>query len=471
MLFNSPEFIVFIALFFVAWPILRKWKTARWGYLTAASFFFYGWWDWRFVFLILASGFIDFFAAMAMVRWPSKRKLLLVASIVGNVGSLGAFKYLDFFTGNINWIFACFGSDFSLPLLHFPLPVGISFYTFQSMSYTIDVYRGKLTPTRNVLHFFAYLAMFPQLVAGPIVRATYLLPQLEHVVPTTEEKRWEGMRLIAYGFFKKMVVADTIAPVVNNAFAMETPLASCSYWWIVMVMFAFQIYCDFSGYSDIARGLAKWMGYEFPLNFDHPYLSSSIREFWKRWHISLSSWFQDYVYIPLGGSRRGAAAGLRNMWIAMLVSGLWHGASWTFLAWGAMHALYLTIERKTRWPEKLAGIRGGRHIAVLVIFLMVLFAWVFFRAESLDQAGVIILRMFDVGYPGVAAAAEFITWKAVLVTGLMIGRQAVVYSGLHDRKWRDSRWAVAAHTIAVGVLLTACVFFRGPGAAFIYFQF
>ena len=471
MLFNSLEFIVFGLIFFACWPLLRKRNNTRWIYLTAASFFFYGWWDWRFLLLILGSGFIDFFAALAMLRWPARRRLLLVMSLLGNVGSLAAFKYLDFFIGNVNALTGLFGGQTSLPLAHLILPVGISFYTFQSMSYTIDVYRGRLTPTRNVFHFFAYLAMFPQLVAGPIVRAADLLPQLKRPGRTTEAMRWDGLCLLASGYFKKVVVADTIARYVTLAFQADVPAQSCSYWWVVMVMFAFQIYCDFSGYSDIARGLAKWMGYEFPLNFDHPYVSRSLQEFWSRWHMSLSTWFRDYVYIPVGGSRGGGAKSHRNMWLTMLVSGLWHGASWTFVVWGAVHALYLSVERLTRWPKRLGNIPGGKHLAGLTVFVLVLLAWVFFRAQSFGQALTNLGRMFDFTHADLAAVRELIHPKALLVTGVMVLRQLYVYLGLHESKWARSRWAAAARPVGVAVLLVLCLFMRGPGTAFIYFQF
>lgn len=471
MLFNSFAFLVFIVIFFAGWPLLRRGRNSRWIYLTAASFFFYGWWNYWFLLLILGSGFIDYFSALAMVRWPKRRKILLVASIMGNIGSLGVFKYLDFFLDNINVGLNLFGSDCAIPMTNLILPIGISFYTFQSMSYTIDVFKGKLTPTRNVFHFFAYLSMFPQLVAGPIVRAAYLLPQLEEVIPTTEEKRWGGMRLIAYGFFKKVVVADSIAPVIVAAFAKQTPLESCAYWWAVMVLFSFQIYCDFSGYSDISRGLAKWMGYEFPVNFDHPYISRSIREFWSRWHISLSTWFRDYVYIPLGGSRTGAFRAQGNIWITMVVAGFWHGAAWTFIVWGALHAFYLTLERLTNWPRKIERIYGGKHLNVLIISVLVLISWVFFRAESICQAGVILLRLCDFNHLNLAPLRSLVGFKVLFLTGLMIARQGYVYSGIADKKLMKCRPVVMIEAAAVVMLLLASIFLRGPGTAFIYFQF
>ncbi|MBU0616449.1 MAG: MBOAT family protein, partial [Planctomycetes bacterium] len=242
MLFNSSAFLVFFGLFISLWPLLRARNNLRWTYLTIASLVFYGWWDWRFLFLIAGSGLIDYLAALGMVRFPRWRKCLLVLSILGNVGTLAMFKYLDFCLANVNRVLSLLGLEAAMPLAGLPLPIGISFYTFQSMSYTIDTYRGKLEPTRNILHFFAYLSMFPQLVAGPIVRASHLLPQLKSARPTTGEERWDGLKLVLFGYAKKVIIADNLAPVVQTAFAAATPERSCLLWWLVMVMFAVQIY-------------------------------------------------------------------------------------------------------------------------------------------------------------------------------------------------------------------------------------
>ena len=501
VLFNSAEFLLFFAAFMAFWPLLRKRNNTRWAYLIAASFFFYGWWDWRFLFLLVGNGLIDFLAGLAMMRWPRKKRLLLVVSLSANLGALAVFKYLDFAVGNANAVLSWLGSSRAVPLPMLTLPVGLSFYTFQSMSYTIDVYRGSLTPTRNPLHFFASLALFPHLVAGPIIRAADLLPQLCVVRRTSEAQRWEGLRLIVFGYFKKVVIADNLAPVVNAAFSTGSLVPSGSYWWVIATLFAFQIYCDFSGYSDIARGLARWMGYQFPLNFDHPYISASFREFWTRWHISLSSWFRDYVYIPLGGSRgsvekgdrhlAGAAAqrregGLarsqspfstdgwaahRNMWIAMLVSGLWHGAAWTFVIWGALHALFLSIERVTQWPKRLSQVQGGRVVATLITLTGVLVAWVFFRAQSLGQAVGIVGLMFDPRTFDLASIRANLHWRELLLLGLMAARHIQCHPGWGRVQWPQLNRPRIWQPVAVAVFVWACVFLRGPGSAFIYFQF
>jgi len=473
MQFNSVIFILFGAVFFSLWPLLRRRNNTRWIYLVAASFLFYGWWDWRFLFLIIASGLIDFFAGLGIERFQRHRKLLLVLSIMGNVGSLAIFKYLDFSVNNINWILGSLGIDIQVPVAHLILPVGISFYTFQSMSYTIDIYRRQLHPTRNIFHFFAYLSLFPQLVAGPIVRARDLLPQLRSYKPLSEQERWDGLKLIVFGFFKKVVVADTLAIAVNTAFGANTPTASCSYWWIIMIMFAFQIYGDFSGYSDIARGLGKWMGYDFPVNFRNPYNASTFREFWQRWHISLSTWFRDYVYISLGGSRKGKMQGYAAMWFTMLLSGLWHGAAWHFIMWAALHSFYLSVERVTNWPRKLAALPGGRHLAALAVFLLTVVAWVFFRAETFSQATEIFGIMFNPTMINYAVADSIIDNNETNVLLIIVGCQLFYYFGLDKSKWATStsRVGVVLESAFLAFLILTCVFMRAPSNTFIYFQF
>ncbi len=472
MLFNSPEFLIFGTLFFALWPIMRRGDNRRWVFITLMSLFFYGWWDWRYTFLFVATGLIDFFAGYGMVRWPSRRKLLLVTSLTANIGMLGFFKYLDFGLRNATTVLHWFGMEAHLPALRLILPVGISFYTFQSMSYTIDIYRGRLQPTRSVLHFFTSLSMFPHLVAGPIMRAADLQPQLVGTPRTTDEQKWDGTRLIVEGFFKKVVIADNLAPVVNRAFTAPTPLSHGPFWWVIMVMFAFQIYCDFSGYSDIARGLAKWMGYEFNLNFDHPYISASASEFWRRWHISLSSWFRDYVYIPLGGSRAGSWKESRNLWITMLVSGLWHGANWTFITWGALHALYLSIEKWTNWPARLAKLPGGRFASQVIVFLLVVIAWVFFRADTFSQAIRIIGIMLDVRRFHFDMPIEELDKNALVFLVLIALRQLWVALAPQRARLAPRLPSLAVLEPAVFVaLILGAVYLRGPGSAFIYFQF
>jgi D-alanyl-lipoteichoic acid acyltransferase DltB (MBOAT superfamily) len=476
MLFNSFIFLVFGTIFFLFLYFIRRSKSLnfRWAFLVIASFFFYGWWDWRFLFLILASGLIDYFGALWIQRFPNRKKLFLIFSIFGNVGSLAVFKYSGFIAENIDKVLGIIGLESGLaeriPEFMLLLPVGISFYTFQSMSYTIDVYRGSMKPTRNILHFFSYLALFPQLVAGPIVRARDLMPQLRALRPTTELERWNGFKLIVIGFFKKVVLADNIAPMVNSGFANIHLTDNGPFWWIMIIGFAFQIYFDFSGYSDIARGLAKWMGLHFRLNFNHPYHSKSLREFWTRWHISLSTWFRDFVYIPLGGSRKGRWNAHLFMWITMVVSGLWHGAAWTFIIWGALHALYISIERFTSWPRHLRKIPGGGLIAILITNVLVLVGWVFFRAESTGDAVQIISHMFHWGSEGEFVFNDEIrngmVWLAV---SLLI--ELITYFRLKPHRLLPLKYWPAADMLYVLMMLLACIYLRGEGNVFIYFQF
>ena len=471
MLFNSFAFIVFATVFFLLWPVARPRRQLRWGYLILFSSVFYGWWDWRFLFLILASGLIDYTAALMMQKYERRKRLLLVVSVCGNLLSLAAFKYLGFITTNLNSLLSTFGTGTSIPLLELTLPVGISFYTFQSMSYTIDVYRGALKPTRNILHFFAYLAMFPQLVAGPIIRASALLPQLEKSPPTGESGRWEGLKLIVHGYFKKVVIADNLAPVVNAAFGSTTPVESGLYWWIVISMFAAQIYCDFSGYSDIARGLARWMGYSFAKNFDHPYTATSFSDFWRRWHMSLSFWFRDYVFIPLGGSRVRPTLVHRNIWLTMCLSGLWHGASWNFVIWGALHSAYMSLERLTNWHERCGRLPGGRWLSNLWVLLWVWVAWVFFRSETLAQSTQILRIMFDIGSINIAAVKEHLQAADLLVLGIVPLREMFVATRLGERRSFASAAFRFGEPVVLALMIAACIFLRGPGSAFIYFQF
>jgi D-alanyl-lipoteichoic acid acyltransferase DltB (MBOAT superfamily) len=367
MSFHSLAFLIFAAVFFALWPLLKKGNIRRWSFIIVASFVFYGWWDWRFLFLLVGTGFIDFAAALAMEKWPKNKRLFLILSLGSNISALGFFKYSGFIAENIDHLLLHIGLvthlRLELPDYALMLPVGISFYTFQAMSYTVSVYWRQMPATRNILHFFAFLSMFPQLVAGPISRATNLLPQLLVDRRITEEDRWAGTTLVIRGFFKKLVIADHLAPIVTAAFSSPVLPESPFYWWGVAAAFAFQIYFDFSGYSDIARGLARWMGYDLMVNFNQPYTATSLKEFWTRWHISLSSWFRDYVYIPLGGSRLGQWRSHLNMWVTMLISGLWHGAAWHFVMWSACHAFFLSIERITQIPRRLGISRIGQFVS------------------------------------------------------------------------------------------------------------
>lgn len=470
MLFNSLIFVAFAIVYFLVQKMIGKHIRLRLAWLTVMSFFFYGWWDWRFLFLIIFSGLVDYFSALAMEKWEKHRKILLILSIVGNLGSLCIFKYSGFIAHNIDALLGLSGplSLYNhIPEFFLVTPIGISFYTFHSMNYTIDVYHRKFKPTKDIFHFFAFISMFPQLVAGPILRAKEILPQLLVIKKITNEEKWEGFSFVVKGYFKKMVIADNLAPIVVSAFSAPEINHSSMYWWGVSIAFAFQIYCDFAGYTDIARGLAKWMGYDFPKNFDHPYISTSMREFWTRWHISLSSWFRDYLYIPLGGNRKGKVMHHVNMWITMLISGLWHGAMWTFIAWGGIHALFLSIERILGLDKIFDKNRWLKIIGWAVVSIQILVAWMFFRAVSIEQAWQIVKTMFS--FKGDLNLGWGL--NGTVFIGIIILHELIVAARIKEKiDWNQKSWAYS-EMMAYAAIIAAIIYLRGNGSEFIYFQF
>jgi len=407
MLFNSLQFLLFlpaVVVLYFATP--QRW---RWALLLAASYYFYACWKLEYLVLILLSTGVDFVVARKMASEPagSKRKRWLWASLTTNLGLLFAFKYFNFFNDSTRAVFERFDITWGLPAFDVLLPVGISFYTFQTLAYTVDVYRGRIEPERHLGRFALYVAFFPQLVAGPIERASRLLPQFREKVEFDYDRLGSGLRQITWGMFKKVVVADRLAIYVDSVYNDPTahsgfPVIAATYF------FAFQIYCDFSGYSDIAIGSARILGIDLMENFRRPYLAGSISEFWKRWHISLSTWFRDYVYIPLGGNRVERPRWFANLFVTFVVSGLWHGANWTFVIWGALHGAYLVLAIVTapararlvdlsfgRWSADASATWGlgvpeerglRRVVAVFVTFHLALVAWVFFRANSVSDA-------------------------------------------------------------------------------------
>jgi len=391
MLFNTIEFAIF---FFIVYSLYRM-LPHRWqnGLLLVASYYFYGSWDWRFLSLIFISTVVDYICGIKIHEAKSdhRRKLLLTISVVTNLGILGFFKYFNFFSGSLIDLFNSFGIHANFTTLHIILPVGISFYTFQTMSYTIDIYRDKMEPTNNFLDFALFVAFFPQLVAGPIERAKNLIPQVTNPRTMTYEKFYEGGYLIFWGLFKKVFIADNLARVVDIVFS-ETGVQNG---WIVMLgvlAFAFQIYGDFSGYSDIARGIAKMMGFDLMINFNLPYFAVNPSDFWRRWHISLSSWLKDYLYISLGGNQGSKLATYRNLMLTMLLGGLWHGAGWTFVLWGFYQGAILVIHRFSQ-PFMAKNFHAKNAVLVSIglwsrIFIMFIFAnigWLIFRAQSITQ--------------------------------------------------------------------------------------
>ena len=390
MFFNSLDFAIFFPVVFLLYWLVSQKLFLRNLLVLVASYVFYGWWDERFLLLIVISSFVDFIVGQKLYKSDNlkQRKGLLSISLIVNLGFLAYFKYTNFFIETFIDSFRLFGTELEISTLNIILPVGISFYTFQTLSYTIDIYRKQLKPTKDWLAFFSFVAFFPQLVAGPIERASHLLPQFYKTYKFNYKLVKSGLLLMAFGLFKKMVIADRAAILVNQVYnnptdyhGYETILAT--------VLFAFQIYCDFSGYSDIAIGAARTMGFDLMKNFDSPYFSKSITEFWRRWHISLSTWFRDYVYIPLGGSRNGKYRTYANLFIVFLVSGLWHGAAMTFVIWGAIHGVFIVVEKAlTKVRVTLFKDRKVLNyiLALPFTFFIVCFAWIFFRANSYSDA-------------------------------------------------------------------------------------
>ena len=490
MLFNSLEFLLFLPLVFAAYWILNRWTDRAVGLraqnllVLVASYVFYGWWDWRFLGLLAFSTAVDYFVGLQMARAnaadrpddPTHRsrraKHWLWVSLAINLGMLAYFKYANWFIES--WIdaWAAAGVTMHASTLKIILPVGISFYTFQTLSYSIDVYRRQLTPTRDFIAFAAFVSFFPQLVAGPIERASALLPQIERRRTFDYDQAVSGMRLILWGLFKKVVVADTCAIYVNDIFANHTAYSGPTLM-LGAVYFAFQIYGDFSGYSDIAIGTSRLFGIQLMTNFRTPYFSRDIAEFWRRWHISLSTWFRDYLYIPLGGSRLGKAKAVRNTFIIFLVSGFWHGANWTFVAWGGIHALLflplLLRGNNRRHTEDLTGWPSLRELAGIAwTFAAVTLAWVFFRADSVTMALDYIARwglMPSPDLPLAHVSKTALGWIGVTLAVEWLGQQPRWAALAFSRRMVAVRWAVYA------VAMWLCLkHFQGQ-TDFIYFQF
>jgi alginate O-acetyltransferase complex protein AlgI len=490
MLFNSGTFLWFFAAFLLAYYAVRNHLAGRNVLIVAGSYFFYGWWDYRFLLLLLFSSLLDYGVGLGLEKTgiPRRRKWLVSLSIAGNLGVLGLFKYYDFFVESFAALLSGIGMAPGLQTLGVVLPVGISFYTFQTMSYTLDVYRGRMRATRSLVEFLAFVSFFPQLVAGPIERAKHLLPQFG-------EPRWisramieEGLWLCLWGLFKKVVLADNLAPLVEMVFEHSEAGGPM----VVLATFAFgvQIYCDFSGYSDIARGAARLLGFDIMFNFNLPYAATDLRDFWRRWHISLSTWLRDYLYVSLGGNRRGAGRTYANLFITLFLGGLWHGAAWNFAAWGGWHGFGLAIHRLwTRRDFRLAEVPlgdpavaagqlpgprpprsgpGWRRLAAwLGTMLFVFYGWLLFRAGSWQQIVVLTSALGDFSLP---------TWtksyclNLALFTLPVIAMQAWQYRANNLlAPLRCSRWIRTG--LESGFLLAIVLFWGKEKAPFIYFQF
>jgi alginate O-acetyltransferase complex protein AlgI len=469
MLFNSTVFFIFAFLFYSIWPFLKSRPLPRLIFICLASSVFYGWWNWRYLPLIYISAVIDYSLALLIVRFPNYKKLLLGISISISLLILGSFKYLHFLYDNFALLLDLANIKLSLDLPAITLPIGLSFYTFQSISYTFDVYRGY-RPTKNFLLFFSYLSLFPQLVAGPIERAPRLMKQLDKEPPAVlPQDIWEGFVLIVKGFFRKVFIADNLAAGVNLAYENVDTYHSTLFWWLIGIMFAFQIYTDFGGYSDIARGLARWMGYRLMENFRHPYSSITAREFWTRNHISLTIWFRDYVYFPLRGKSKNLYYAALCLWMTMLLSGLWHGASWNFIVWGACLALIYQLELSFKWSYALNRSKWTMPLSPILFLIQSAITTVFFRGENMNQSLSILNKMFstkhwlgpELGYlkPLTATAlGTVLIWEIMNFTEERYKIPLIPRSG----------WAQAA---AVGSMVFIALIFYGPPQTFIYFQF
>jgi D-alanyl-lipoteichoic acid acyltransferase DltB (MBOAT superfamily) len=458
MLFHTWTFALFFPAAFVGHLILRRTRL-KLLWLLAASYVFYAWWNPLYLLLLAHATVIDWLAVTFMAR-SRRRWVWLAFSVLNNVTILAFFKYAGFIAGNVNAILGALGVDYQLPTLGLLLPVGVSFYTFCSLSYTIDFYRGQIEREPSLLRYATFGSLFPQLVAGPIERAGHLLPQLREENRITRADVTDGLSLFLVGLFKKIALADFLAKYVDQAYAAPDQAAGVA---LALATFAFgwQIYFDFSGYTDMARGVARMMGFRLLLNFRNPYLADGLGDFWNRWHISLSSWFKRYVYIPLGGNRHGSVRTYVNMALTMLISGLWHGASWTFVIWAALHAFGRFLTRELERTPFYAR-RVPRLVKQIAVFAFVTLAWVFFRAPTLHDAGVILRRIFTSGL----ADPRF----PVLALGLVLSvwiYQYVCESPLR----RLLQWAPVTIAMAVFLIIYLTICPEGGGQPFIYFQF
>ena len=482
MLFNSLDFAIFLPIVFLLYWFVFNNNLKHQNILIAlASYVFYSWWDWRFLGLILFSTLVDYFVGvnLAEERNLTKRKILLWISILVNLGFLGFFKYYNFFQDNFKSAFSFLGQEINSNSLNIILPVGISFYTFQTLSYTIDVYKKRFEPTKDFISFAAFVSFFPQLVAGPIERATNLLPQLLSKRKFVYNDAVDGLKQILWGLFKKIVIADNCAVYANLIFNNSDDYSGST---LVLgaIFFTFQIYGDFSGYSDIAIGTSRLFGFKLMQNFAFPYFSRDIAEFWRRWHISLSTWFRDYLYIPLGGSRGGAWMKVRNTFIIFIVSGFWHGANWTFVVWGALNAIYflpLLLTHRNRRNIGTVAVGGflpsiKEFLNIAITFGLTVLAWIFFRADDIGHAFNYLKEIFSSSlftlphFKGLTGALITLILIVIFVFLEWIGKErqyAISHIGYNRGKF--SRWAFYY------AIIVAIYWFGGKEQPFIYFQF
>jgi D-alanyl-lipoteichoic acid acyltransferase DltB (MBOAT superfamily) len=476
MIFNSSEFAgFFAAVFGICLVLPHKWQNRM---LLAASYYFYGSWDWRFLVLIWTTTLLDFFCGLRISQTtdPSTRKRYLLSSLCGNLTILGFFKYYNFFAGSLHDLLGLWGLSFNPFMLNVILPVGISFYTFKSMSYTVDIYRNQFHATRNLEDYALFVGFFPQLLAGPIERAKDLLTQIAKPRSMSLEQVYEGAFLIFWGLFQKVFIADNLAKIVDPVFSAQPPYGSGAMVLIAAYAFTFEIYCDFAGYSNMAKGLGKCLGFDIMTNFDLPYFSVNPREFWRRWHISLSQWLRDYLYVSMGGNRKGIVKLYRNLFLTMVLGGLWHGAAWTFVLWGAYHGALLVIHRLVEpfmkgkiQIKKPFFINAWWLIRVMVCFHLVGFGWVIFRAESLGQ---VLAMVESIWSGGVGSDPEAL----LAVKKLLFGVWPLVLVQIYQYRKHDLLAVYHASVAVRAVFYVVCIYLMAvcgaeSGKDFIYFQF
>jgi D-alanyl-lipoteichoic acid acyltransferase DltB (MBOAT superfamily) len=467
MQFNSFCFLIFFIFIFISyWFFFYKKRVYQNLLLLIGSYFFYGFWDWRFISLIIASTISDFILGIKIYNSKSKkqRKKFLILSISFNLGLLFIFKYFNFFISSFEFLIQKFGLDFDNWSLSILLPVGISFYTFQTLSYSIDIYQNKIKPTKDIISFAAFVAFFPQLVAGPIERASRLLPQFLNERKFNSNNAINGISLVIFGLFKKIVIADRLAIYVNSVFSNYQNYDSVTII-IASIFFSFQIYCDFSGYSHIARGISKLLGFELMINFNRPYLAQTFSDFWHRWHISLSTWFRDYIYIPFGGNRINKRRTYLNIMIVFTLSGLWHGANWNFIFWGFLHGIILIFfNKKIKGQNKISKI-----LNTLFVFSIINLTWIFFRSENITVAFNIIYKLldFDLNFNLVQISASKGPLN-LLLSFLSIILLLTSYLLPQDLKFKSHYKSITFNSIIIFLILILGV---NEKSEFIYFQF
>jgi alginate O-acetyltransferase complex protein AlgI len=478
MLFNSLSFLLFLPIVFtIYWWVNKRSLQLQNGLLLVASYFFYACWDWRFLFLLLFSTALDYFTGIKMeeAKNQANKKFWFWLSIIVNLSFLGVFKYYNFFADSFAEALSGLGIQTNFWTLKVILPVGISFYTFHGLSYVIDIYKGRIQPERNIITYSLFVSYFPLLVAGPIERATHLLPQIKKRRFFDYSKAVDGVHQIIWGLFKKVVIADNCALYANDIFDHYESMNSLSLL-LGAIYFSFQIYGDFSGYSDIAIGTSKLFGIDLLRNFNYPYFSRDIAEFWRRWHISLSSWFRDYLYIPLGGSRGGMMMKIRNTFIIFLVSGFWHGANWTFIVWGALHAAYflpLLISRSNR--NNLDTVAKGQtlptikeFVSMMFTFGLITFAWIFFRAKTVSEAFSYIKGLLQFNFKGEIQYLDFERYSIEFL--LMLGLFVVLEWTAREREHFITGKGVTVKAVLILIAILIFGAYSNP-IDFIYFQF